>query len=65
MQRKAERCYKELQTTTEEEHRQVIELQSLCEQLNQRIKTYKRQLEEAVSVLVLSCSSINESPTFE
>ena len=48
MQRKAERSYKELQTMTEEEHRTVVELQSLVEQLNNRIKTYKRQLEEAV-----------------
>ena len=49
MQRQAERNAEEMQQTTKEEHRQVVELQYLCEQLNSQIKTYKRLLKDAVS----------------
>lgn len=51
-QRKAERFYKELQTQTEEERKQLAELQSVNDQLTIRLKTYKRQIEEAVSFFV-------------
>lgn len=50
-QRKAERLYKEFQAATEEERRQLAELAAFNDQLQLRIKTYKRQLEEAVSGL--------------
>ena len=49
MQRKAERALKELHAATEEERHQLAEIASLNDQLSLRIKTYKRQLEEAVS----------------
>ena len=55
MQRKSERVFKELQAATEEERRQLAEIASLNDQLSLRIKTYKRQLEEAVSCSLALC----------
>jgi myosin heavy chain 6/7 len=55
-QRKAERINKEILAQTEEERRQLAEIGSLNEQLNLRIKQYKRQLEEAVSRLLHACT---------
>lgn len=49
--RKIERQYKELIFQTEDDRRSVVELQSVNDQLNLKIKAYKRQIEEAVSIL--------------
>lgn len=47
--RKTERRLKELQLAAEEDKRGQDRLAELIEKLNQKIKTYKRQVEEAVS----------------
>jgi len=47
--RRYERQFKELQMQAEDDHRQVAELTSLCDQLTIKIKVYKRQIDEAVS----------------
>ena len=47
--RKAERQYKEMVTLAEEDRRMVAELQSMNDQVTLKLKTYKRQIEEAVS----------------
>lgn len=60
-QRKAERLYKEFQAATEEERRQLAELAAFNDQLQLRIKTYKRQLEEAVSDLSSSLKPLTSS----
>lgn len=48
--RKYERQYKEIVTQAEDDRRQVAELSSLVDQLTIKIKTYKRQIDEAVSI---------------
>lgn len=48
--RKYERQYKEIVTQADDDRRQVAELTSLVDQLTIKIKTYKRQIEEAVSI---------------
>mgnify|MGYP001792130853 CR=1 FL=1 len=47
--RKTERRLKELQLAAEEDKRAQDRLAELIEKLQQKIKTYKRQVEEAVS----------------
>lgn len=47
--RKTERRLKELQLSAEEDKRAQDRLAELIEKLQQKIKTYKRQVEEAVS----------------
>ena len=47
--RKYERQYKEVIAQADDDRRQVAELTSLVDQLTIKIKTYKRQIEEAVS----------------
>lgn len=51
--RKWERQYREIQAQADDDRRQVAELTSLCDQLSIKIKTYKRQIEEAVSTCTL------------
>lgn len=48
--RKFERQLKELQMASEEDRRMVIELGEQVSMLMQKIKVYKRQVEEAVSI---------------
>lgn len=48
--RKNERRLKELQLAAEEDKRAQDRLSELIEKLQQKVKTYKRQVEEAVSV---------------
>merc|ERR1712180_229676 len=60
-QRKAERFYKELMMQTEEERKQLIELQSLNESLTIRIRTYKRQIEEAEDVANLTLNKYRKA----
>lgn len=52
-QRKAERLFKELQTQSEEERKQLTEMQTINDQLTIRCKNYKRQVDEAVSEIIL------------
>ena len=47
--RRTERRLKELQLAAEEDKRGQDRLSELIEKLQQKIKTYKRQVEEAVS----------------
>lgn len=47
--RKHERQYKELMALMEDDKRQIAELTGLCDSLNIKIKTYRRQIDEAVS----------------
>ena len=47
--RKHERQYKELQALMEDDKRQIAELTGLTDSLNIKIKTYRRQIDEAVS----------------
>lgn len=51
--RKFERQLKELMMSSEEDRRLVIELNEQVSTLNQKIKLYKRQVEEAVSSHIL------------
>jgi chromosome segregation ATPase len=60
-QRKAERFYKELMVTTEEERKQLVELQSINDTLVLRIKTYKRQVEEAEDVASLTLNKYRKA----
>ena len=55
--RKVERQYKESIVLMEDDRRRLAELSSLCDSLNIKIKTYKRQIDEAVS-LFLICLAI-------
>lgn len=48
--RKFERQLKEFMVSSEEDRRQVIDLTEQVAMLNQKIKVYKRQVEEAVSI---------------
>jgi len=48
--RRAERRLKELQLAAEEDKNGQDRLTALIDQLQQKIKTYKRQVEEAVSI---------------
>jgi myosin heavy chain 6/7 len=68
--RKYERQYKEIVTQAEDDRRQVAELTSLVDQLTIKIKTYKRQIEEAVSInknrqsvtpIIISLITVQES----
>ena len=49
--RKAERRVKELQFQADEDRKNHERMQDLVDKLQQKIKTYKRQIEEAVSIL--------------
>merc|ERR1712154_294279 len=60
-QRKAERFYKELMMQTEEERKTLVELQSMNDQLTLRIKTYKRQIEEAEDVASLTMNKYRKA----
>jgi peptidoglycan hydrolase CwlO-like protein len=46
--RKADRRVKELAFQSEEDRKNHEKMQDLCEKLQQKIRTYKRQIEEAV-----------------
>ena len=48
--RKWERLLKELQVQHEDDRRIIAELQDLLEKTQLKLKAYKRQLEEAVSI---------------
>jgi len=61
LQRKAERFYKELMMQTEEERKQLVELQSINETLSVRIRTYKRQIEEAEDVANLTLNKYRKA----
>ncbi len=52
--RKYERQFKELFVQSEEDKRMILELQDLLDKTQIKMKAYKRQLEEQVSVYVLS-----------
>lgn len=47
--RKLERCLMELRVTADDDRRLVVELQDQVTTLSQKVKTLRRQLEEAVS----------------
>lgn len=49
--RKVERQFKELLALAEDDKRRVAELTSLNDSLSLKIKTYRRQIDEAVSFL--------------
>ena len=51
--RKFERQWKETVQASDEDRRQVAELTSITDQLTMKCKTYKRMIEEAVSVFLL------------
>lgn len=55
--RKFERQWKETVQASDEDRRQVAELTSITDQLTMKCKTYKRMIEEAVSVLSAFCPS--------
>lgn len=59
--RRTERRLKELQLAAEEDKRGQDRLSELIEKLQQKIKTYKRQVEEAVSESIpkISVRNIN------
>lgn len=48
--RKFERVWKETVQQADDDRRQVAELTSLTDQLTMKCKTYKRMIEEAVSI---------------
>ena len=50
--RKLERQCQEFRLTMEEEHRTSTELSDTCNTLSIRVKTLRRQLEEAVSLIL-------------
>lgn len=47
--RKIERQFNELRVQAEDDHRNAVELRDTCNTLNIKVKTLRRQLEEAVS----------------
>lgn len=52
--RKFERQMKELMVSSEEDRRMVIDLTEQVAMLTQKIKLYKRQVEEAVSITLVT-----------
>lgn len=48
--RKIERQYKEMLALTEDDKRRIAELSSLNDSMSLKIKTYKRQIDEAVRI---------------
>lgn len=55
--RKIERQYKEMLALTEDDKRRIAELSSLNDSMSLKIKTYKRQIDEAVRI----CQSLKRS----
>ena len=51
--RKADRRLKELAFQSDEDRKNQERLQDMCDKLQNKIKTYKRQVEEAVSTATL------------
>lgn len=62
-QRKAERLFKELQSQTEEERKQLSELTTINDQLNIRNKTLRRQVDEAEDVANLAVNKYRKAQT--
>lgn len=58
--RKTERRIKELSFQAEEDRKNHERMQDLVDKLQQKIKTYKRQIEEAVSIFFFFNSLIFE-----
>ena len=54
--RKIERMLIELRVTAEDDHRLVVELSDQVSTLSMKVKTLRRQLEEAVSIDSLPCT---------
>lgn len=50
MMRKKENRVRELLVQTEEDHKNLTLLQEACDKLNEKVKVYKRQLAETVSI---------------
>ena len=60
--RKFERVWKETVTQADDDRRQVAELTSLTDQLTMKCKTYKRMIEEAVSLVLYFVPGILPPP---
>ena len=61
--RKLERMLAELKAQADEDHRLRIELQDQVNALTIKLKTLRRQLEEAVSIKAISLQHNNNSET--
>lgn len=57
--RKFERQLKEIMVQSDEDRRMITDLTEQVAMLTQKIKVYKRQVEEAVSVLTLKFELLN------
>lgn len=60
--RKVERLYKEMQTQYDDDRRTLAEISGLNDQLSIKVKTYKRQVDEAVSTQLLFHDICNYEP---
>merc|ERR1712108_127277 len=58
---KAERHIKELQFQTEEDHKNQDRMSDLASKLQQRIKTYKKQIEEAEEIAALNLAKFRKA----
>ena len=58
---KAERRYKELQFQQDEEHKNQERMSDLATKLQQKIKTYKKQIEEAEEIAALNLAKYRKS----
>lgn len=63
MMRKKENRVRELLVQTEEDHKNLTLLQEACDKLNEKVKVYKRQLAETVSIS-LDCDVANCGHSF-
>ena len=60
--RKSERRVKELIYAGEEDRKNQERMQALVEQLQAKIKTYKKQIEEAEEIAALNLAKVPDSP---
>merc|ERR1719211_533286 len=58
---KAERRYKELQFQQDEEHKNQERMSDLATKLQQKIKTYKKQIEEAEEIAALNLAKFRKA----
>ena len=58
---KAERRIKELQFQQDEDHKNQDRMSELCSKLQQKIKTYKKQIEEAEEIAALNLAKFRKA----
>ena len=61
MLRKSERKIKELEFQSEEDHKHAAHVQDLVEKLQNKLRNYKRQIEEAEEIAALNLAKYRKA----